>query len=168
MARHDREESVREEVCVDPVREETRSEERKAHPPRTAAQALGDLSEGLSALIRSQIMLARVEMRQEVRAVARDAAMEIVGVPIALVGYLLLMFALVAALALALPIWASFLIVAGVHLLLGLGAIAFGALRMRKKRLGLPRSTDELKKSRSLAQTIGRGESLPVESRQLH
>ncbi|MBQ4334311.1 MAG: phage holin family protein [Myxococcaceae bacterium] len=168
MARHDKEASVREEVCVDPVREGERSESRKAHSPRTAAQALGDLSEGLSALIRGQFMLARAEMRQEVRAVARDAAMELVGVPIALIGYLLLMFAAVAALALALPIWASFLIVAGAHLLLGLGAIAFGATRMRKKRLGLPRSTDELKKSKSLAQTIGREKPLPVESRQLH
>lgn len=164
MARRDKEGSWEEGINVEPAAEAGR----EGQPPRTTTEALSDLSEGLNSLIRNQFLLARVELKQEFKSLVRDTIMQMAGVPFVLIGYLFLMLAAVAAIALALPIWASLLIVAGVHVLAGIGVILFGVYQMRRVRIGLPRTADEFRKSRSLAQSLGKGEQVPSDPDQLN
>ncbi len=165
MASRDREGTWREGIEVKTASDAERGAQRA---PESASEALGDLSDGLNSLIRNQILLARVEMKQEAKALVRDTLMQLAGVPFVLIGYLFLMLAAVAAIALALPVWASLLIVAGAHVLAGIAAILIGAYQMRRVRIGLPRTTDELKKSRNLAQSLGKGARAPADPNQLN
>jgi Flp pilus assembly protein TadB len=130
-----------------------------ARSPRTAAQALSELSESVNSLIRNQLRLARVEMRQEFKGIARDTALQVAGLPFLLLGYLFLMAAATAALALVVPLWAAFLIMAGAQILTGLCAILVGSFLMRRVHIGLPRTAEELRKSRSLAKSFGKAAS---------
>lgn len=164
MASRDKEGSWDEGIKVDPAAEVNR----EGQVPSTATEALSELSDGLNSLIRNQFLLARVEVKQEVKGLVRDAIMQVAGVPFVFIGYLFLMLAAVAAIALALPVWASLLIVAGVHVLAGIAVILFGAYQMRRMRISLPRTADELKKSRNLAQSLGKGEQVPSDPRQLN
>lgn len=115
-------------------------------PPKDAFQRLID---GLQTFIREHLALAKAEAKDELQSLARDAAVAASGLPFLAAGYLLLMvaagFGLVA---LGLPPWAGFLIVALVNLLAG-GALTFVLGRaVLKKRVALPRTGEELEKSK--------------------
>ena len=144
-------------VEVRPTRPAPVVERRRPTPPpvpETVTAAINDLSEGMNTLIRGHMQLARVEMKQELRSLARDLVLELGGAPLAFIGYLLLSVTAALALALVLPYWAAFLIVGGLNFLLGVGLMAWGALRLRKEKLELPASTSELKKDRDWAPTL--------------
>jgi membrane protein len=72
-----------------------------AAPPHSAERPLGELFRALSrdasALVRQEFVLARAEVRQNVRAVARDAVLVVLGGFTALLGLLVLLAALVIA-----------------------------------------------------------------------
>lgn len=115
------------------------------------------LREDFAALIRSEIDLAKTEVQEKVKAHARAAAFIGVAVAFALLALLALLFAGIAVLALAVPLWASALIVGGALLLL---ALILGWLAMRSMRkAGAPvpeeaiaevhATVDELKETRT-------------------
>ncbi len=114
-------------------------------PPKDAFQRL---IEGLQAFIREHLALARAEAKDELRALARDLVVAAAGLPFLLVGYLLLMLATGFALALLLPHWAAFGIVAAVNL--GTGAVLTLILgrRLARKRVALPRTGEELQRDK--------------------
>ncbi|MGI5861991.1 MAG: phage holin family protein [Myxococcales bacterium] len=153
-------EAPRVETQLEPAREARPAGKRRriAPPPRgqpaTVAEAINELSDGLSTLLRGHLQLARVEMKQEMRSVAKDVALEFAGAPAALLGFLLLTVAAALALALLLPYWAAFLIVGGLVFLTGMGLMGWGAARLRKQKIDLPASSSELKRDRDWAPTL--------------
>src|SRR5438105_6894219 len=93
-------------------------------PSMPSKDAFQRLIDGLQTLIREHLALARAELKEDVRSVGRDAVVGAAGVPALLAGYLLLMIALAYLLAIWLPLWAAFGIVAAVNLGAG-GALSY-------------------------------------------
>jgi uncharacterized membrane protein YqjE len=119
-------------------------------PPATvpSRDALHRLLDGLQALIREHLALARVELKQDLRTMGRDLATGAAGVPPLAAGFLLLMFAIASLLAIWLPAWAAFGIVALVNLAAG-GAITWsGSRRVAHDRIQLPCTAEELRRDR--------------------
>src|SRR5437016_7125682 len=84
--------------------------------PPPVKDSLQRLLDGVQSLMREHLALARLEVRDDIKRIARDAALSAAGVPLLLVGYALLMVAAGLALSLVLPNWAAFGIVALVNL----------------------------------------------------
>jgi uncharacterized membrane protein YqjE len=110
--------------------------------------ALQRLLDGLQTLIREHLALARFELKEDVRNMGRDLLLGAAGVPALAAGYLLSMMALGYLLAVWLPVWAAFGIVA----LANLGAGSFLSFvwgrRAMQKRVELRKTSEELKKDK--------------------
>jgi Flp pilus assembly protein TadB len=114
-------------------------------PPKDAFQRL---IEGLQTFIRENLALAKSEAKDELSSVGRELAIAASGLPFLLTGYLLLMVAAGCALALVLPSWAAFGIVALVNLIGG-GALTFVlGKRLVHKRIALPETGQELQRNK--------------------
>jgi uncharacterized membrane protein YqjE len=114
-------------------------------PSRDALQRLLD---GLQTFVREHLALARVEMKHDLRAMGRDVAISAAGVPALAAGYLLLMTAIAFLLALWVPNWAAFGLVALVNLAIGGTLTYVGARRAMHDRMDLPRTAEELQRDR--------------------
>jgi uncharacterized membrane protein YqjE len=125
--------------------------------PIASKDALQRLLDGLQTLIREHLALARAEIKDDVRSMARDGAVGAAGVPALAAGYLLLMVAIAYLLAIWLPIWAAFGIVALVNLGVGAAVSLAGLRKVMRQRPGLHRTGEELKKDK--AWLAGLGES---------
>jgi hypothetical protein len=90
------------------------------HPSMPSKDAFQRLLDGLQTLIREHLALARVEAKEDLRAMGRDLAYGAAGAPPLAVGYLMLMIALAYLLAQWLASWAAFGIVAVVNLAAGI------------------------------------------------
>jgi hypothetical protein len=88
--------------------------------------AFARLLDAVQVLVREHVALARVELKREVRGLARGLSPAAIGVPLLLSGWILLMGAV--ALALPLPAWAAFGIVAAANLAAG-AALTRAAVR---------------------------------------
>jgi hypothetical protein len=116
--------------------------------PTPSRDALQQLLDGLQAFIREHLALARVEMKDDLRSLGRDLAIGAASVPALGAGYLLLMMAIGYLIAIWLPNWASFGIVAGINLGAG-GILAWsGARRAMRNRVELPRTASEIRRDR--------------------
>jgi uncharacterized membrane protein YqjE len=114
-------------------------------PSRDALQRLLD---ALQTFILEHLALARVEMKQDLREMGRDLATGAAGLPALAVGYLLLMIAISWLLAIWLPNWAAFGIVAFVNLAAG-GLVSYrGTRRVMADRIALPRTAAEIRRDR--------------------
>jgi uncharacterized membrane protein YqjE len=80
-------------------------------------------------LFRQQIALFKAEVREDMRKTREAALSLVIGVGVTFFGVLLLLFCVVYAIGLALPLWASFLIVGGVVLAIGIGLMYAGKRR---------------------------------------
>lgn len=116
--------------------------------PMSNKDALQRLVDGLQALIRDHLALARVELKQDARELGKDLAMRASGVPALLTGYMMLMAALGFLLAVWLPTWAGFGIVALVNLAAGAFLTAVWGPRAIQRRLELRTTTDELRRDK--------------------
>jgi hypothetical protein len=125
--------------------------------PIASKDALQRLLDGLQTLIREHLALARAEIKDDVRSMARDGAVGAAGVPALAAGYLLLMIAIAYLLAGWLPIWAAFGIVALVNLGVGAAMSLFGLRKVMRQRPGMHRTGEEWKKDE--AWLAGLGES---------
>jgi uncharacterized membrane protein YqjE len=115
------------------------------------------LREDIAGLIHSEIDLAKTEVIEKIKMHAKAAVFVAVAVPFVLLALLAFLFSAIAALALAMPLWASALIVGGVLLLVAL-ILAFMGLRSVRKA-GAPTpdaaiveakaTVDELKEART-------------------
>src|SRR5689334_17356598 len=90
--------------------------------------ALQRLIDGVQTLIREHLALARAEIKDDARAMGKDLLVGAAGVPALAAGYLLLMMAIGYLLALWVPTWVAFAIVAGANLGAG-GAVSFAGIR---------------------------------------
>lgn len=114
-------------------------------PPKEAFQRL---IEGLQAFIRENLALFKAEASDELRALSRDLLVAAIGLPFLLVGYLLLMVAAAFALALVLPVWAAFGIVAVINLAAGAALTFVLAGRIARQRRPLPETGAELARNK--------------------
>jgi uncharacterized membrane protein YqjE len=130
--------------------------------------ALQRLIDGLQTLIREHLALARVEIKDDVRAMGRDLLVGASGVPALAAGYLLMMMAIGYLLAVWLPPWAAFGIVAALNLGAG-GAVSLAGLRkIMRQRVGLPRTGEELQRDKAWLASLkdgpkAEGNGKPVE-----
>ncbi|HEX8496905.1 MAG TPA: phage holin family protein [Actinomycetales bacterium] len=109
-------------------------------PERTLGQLVADASRDLSSIVKSEIALAKLELKVEAKEGAVGAAMFVVAGVLAFFAVFMLLFAIVYAMvALGLPTWASFLIVAVVLLLVAGVAALLGKKRLAK--VGPPERT---------------------------
>src|SRR3954462_2471586 len=85
-----------------------------------ARDALTRLIDGFQTLVREHLALAKIELKEELNRMSRSLLLSAAGIPALLAGYMLLMVALALLLAVVMPSWAAFGIVAFVNL--GAGA----------------------------------------------
>ena len=111
--------------------------EQLEHPPRemTARELTVQLGEQMSQLLRQELALAKAEMFTRARQMVLGGGMLAVAALLGLTGYLALIAAIIAGVAVALPPWAATAIVGG-----GLVVIAGGLAALAARRLsgGLP------------------------------
>lgn len=109
---------------------------------RSTRELLSEVLDQGQRLLREEVRLARLEVRDEVKEVATSGGLVGGGAAVAYAAFLVLCFAAVFALSLALPAWASALIVGGA-LAIGAGAL-FAAGRAKARRTPLrPKETLE-------------------------
>jgi hypothetical protein len=124
------------------------SDTRRVSPDTFGGRGFGELfSEFLEQarrLLRAEVSLARAELRAEAKKASAGAGLLAGGGVVLLLGALTFVAFLVAALATALPVWASALIVAVVLLAIG-GAVAWAGLGRLKRIHGPQRTIQTLK-----------------------
>jgi hypothetical protein len=101
--------------------------------------------------------LARVELKEDLRGMGREVLTGAAGVPALGAGYLLLMIALGYLLAVWLPSWAAFGIVALVNLGAGGALTVRGVRKVRSRRVDLQRSAEELQQDKRWIASLGDG-----------
>jgi hypothetical protein len=100
---------------------------------RTLGQLVSDASKDLSTIVRSEVALAKAEVKRDVTAAAVGAAMfAVAGVFAFLALILLLIAAAYGLVAAGLSPWLAFLIVGGALLLVGVLLVLFGKWRLGK------------------------------------
>lgn len=130
----------------------TRNGAAPAAPAIPGKEPFQRLIDGLQTLMRAHLALARLELREDLQRVGRDLAGSAAGLPLAFVGYALLMVALSLLLAQWLPSWAAFGVIALVNLGPGLAlSIAFGR-RLRSPQL--PGSSEEIRRDKRWMQSL--------------
>ena len=119
---------------------------------RTIGQLVADATRDVSSLIRAEVALAKAEIQREVKQAAMGAGLFAGAAVFGIFGFLLLLFAVVYAIALLLPTWLSFLIVA-VLLFVVAGVLALVG-KGRLSKVGAPERTVATSK-RSIAALKG-------------
>jgi len=117
-------------------------------PVSPSRDALQRLLEGLQTLVREHLALARFELKEDVSNMGRDLLVGASGVPALAAGYLLLMMAIGYLLAIWLPAWAAFGIVALANLGAGSFLTFVWGRRAIQQRMELRNTSEELKKDK--------------------
>lgn len=132
-------------------------------PPATDRRpSLGTLFAGITgelrAIVRGEIDLAKAELRRSAHSAAAGGALLAVAGVLALMVWLLATWAAVYGLTdgTELPLWASFLIVAGVYLLIAIIVGLIGARRLRKAR-GPQVAVAEMQRTKQIVESIPPG-----------
>ena len=116
------------------------------------------LVDGLQQLFREHLALARLELRDDIKRIVKDVALSAAGLPLLLVGYALLMVSLGLLLALVMPAWAGFGIVALVNLGAGAAlAVTFASRLGKQDKIELPRTADELARDKQWVASLKEG-----------
>ena len=106
----------------------------------STGELVSQLSEQVSHLVRDELRLAQAELKQKGKRAGIGAGLAGAGGVLSLYGLSALVVAVIAALALVLPVWAAALIVGGVLLLLA-GLLALAGIGQVKR--GTPLTPDE-------------------------
>lgn len=115
-------------------------------------ELVNQLSEQVSHLVRDELRLARAELTQQGKQAGLGAGLTGSGGILALYGLGALILAVIAALALAMPVWAAALIV-GVAVLLVAGALAMVGVRQVKQTMP-PRPDEAIASTKRDVQTV--------------
>jgi len=106
----------------------------------STGELVSQLSEQVSHLVRDELRLAQAELKQKGKRAGIGAGLAGAGGVLSLYGLSALVVAVIAALALVLPVWAAALIVGGILLLLA-GLLALAGISQVKR--GTPLTPDE-------------------------
>ena len=123
----------------------------------SSKDALQRLLDGLQTLMREHVALARLELKDDVRSMGRDLLASAAGVPALAAGYLLSMIAIGYLLALWLPSWAAFGIVALANLGAGGAVTAAGMRKVMGSRVGMPGTGEELQADKAWLASLNEG-----------
>lgn len=126
----------------------------KADEDLTTRELTSRLGEQLSTLARSEIALAKAELFARGRQAAMGGGLFAAAGIVGLGGYLALIAAAIAGVAVALPVWASALIVGAALAALAGGLALIGRRRMTRSMPPLQMTTDTVR--RDLAELTGR------------
>ncbi|MBI5543462.1 MAG: phage holin family protein [Deltaproteobacteria bacterium] len=127
----------------------------------SVAEAVSGLSQGMNSLVRGHLALARLEITRDLKALGKDATMELGGLPMLWASYLLLWMGIGYWLAQEIPMWASFLLCSAVNLLVGSVLMLWGYRRSKRDRSGMPATVNEVRKDREWASTLREASSEP-------
>ena len=109
---------------------------------RSVSDVLRDIIRDLQDMVRSEIRLAKVEIREEVGRTVSSGAWIVAGIIGAVIAWVLLSWTLVFALATRMPMWTATLIVAGV-MAAAAAALITGGIRRATRIQPLPERTVE-------------------------
>jgi hypothetical protein len=126
-------------------------------PPVASKEAFQRLIDGLQTLVREHLALARVELKDDLRGMGRDVLAGAAGLPALAAGYLILMISFGYLLALWLPSWAAFGIVALANLGAGAALTLRGVGKVRGRRVDLQSSSEELQQDKRWIASLGDG-----------
>jgi len=114
---------------------------------RSFTDILQDIVGNIQKIIRSEILLAKSEFRQQIgQAVIAGKALGI-GITISLFGMLFLLLGLASVLALFIPQWAGLLVMAGILLGVGVTIVRIGQKRLSEVHLSPDRAMENLKEN---------------------
>jgi uncharacterized membrane protein YqjE len=99
------------------------------------SSALGRLADGLARLLSDHVALARVELKEDARALTRDVALVAAFVPLVVIGYALLCTSLALVLAGPLGTIQGFAWVGALNFLLGAAGVGWAARRIQSQRM---------------------------------
>lgn len=118
-------------------------------------QLVGALAENVSTLVRDEMALAKSELQESLRRSAKAGALLGVAAVLGLVVFLLVTWALAYGLAdgTDLPLWATFLIVAGAYLVIA-AILAFAGKRQLERARGPQAATREASTTRRILQRL--------------
>lgn len=126
-----------------------------AHLLKYEAQGIGALVSGvvsdLQDLFRAEIKLAKTELKEDAQATGKAAGAMVGGGVIGLLGFVFLLLAVMYALALVLPMWASALIVAVVLFVVAAGLVMWGKKELSAAKLGPQQTIATLKEDQQWA-----------------
>lgn len=120
---------------------------------RSIATVLGDIVGNIQHIVRAEIRLARVEVRDELKKIARGAVMMTAAAIAAVLGVSVLLLAAVYALAMVVPPWAAALIVGAATLAVAAISAGAGARQMRRVTLPPPKTVDSIQETYQWAKT---------------
>jgi uncharacterized membrane protein YqjE len=115
----------------------------RARDERSLGELTKQLTRDVSAMVRSEVALAKIEVSSRARGLARGVAMAVVAAMFGVIALACLVAAAVAALSLVVAVWLAALIVAAVAVVLAAGAGLAGVRAIRSASPPLPVETVE-------------------------
>ncbi len=112
----------------------------RSRDDRSIGELLGDLYRGASNMIHLEIEIAKTEMSQKASRVGKNVGFLAAGGAIAYAGFLALLAAAIAALAMVMPVWVAALIVGVVVVAIG-GILVWSGLRTLQQESAAPQKT---------------------------
>jgi len=125
-----------------------------ARPELSLSEVVGQLGDDLTALLTTQIEIAKLEIKQEATAAAKGAGMLSAGAFAAVVAVFMLSAAAAWAIAAPLNEWLGFLIVGLVWVLVAAVLGVIGRRRLKAINMTPERTVDELRADRDLAKQL--------------
>jgi len=122
-----------------------------------ARDALNRLIDGFQTLVREHLALAKVELKDDLKRMGRSLLLCAAGLPALLAGYLLLNVAVALLLALAIPGWAAFGIVALLNLGAGSALTLHFVKKARETPISLGSTSTELRRDREMLSSLKNG-----------
>lgn len=119
---------------------------------RTLSELFSDLSRDARILVRQEVELAKIELKEKGAEVGKDIGMVVAGGAVAYAGLLLLMATFVLTLARFMPLWLSALIVSVLVLGTGILLIQQGQSSLKARNLKPRRTVETLKETKEWAQ----------------
>jgi uncharacterized membrane protein YqjE len=138
-----------------------------------ARDALNRLIDGFQTLVREHLALAKVELKEDLKRMARSLILSAAGVPALVAGFLLLNVAIALLLATVIASWAAFGIVALVNLGAGAALTLHFIKKARETPISLSSTGTELRRDREMLSSLTNGAPAPappaaVEAAQSH
>ena len=115
----------------------------RARDERSLGELTKQLTRDVSAMVRSEVALAKIEVSARARVLARGVAMVAVAAMFGVIAFACLVTAAVAALSLVVDVWLAALIVAAVAVVLAAGLALTGVRAIRSASPPLPVETVE-------------------------
>lgn len=123
-------------------------QETKHEANQSFGRLFAHVTRNMVTLMRKELELAKVEMREKISASGKDMALLGIGGAIVFAGFLVALIAAVAGLSLVLPVWAAALVVAVTVMLIGGILLAVGLQRLKKTDLKPTQAIASFKESK--------------------